>query len=287
MNELLQSCSDLTGDLAAALSALLRTRTEVSLAGVDRLSYGKFVAGLETPTFFNLLKAEPPGDCLMLSIEPSVLYLMIDRVLGGGRDDEPPPCRPLSDIELPLAARIVRLFLEHLSRAWSVAGLELAVVQVESNPRLLRTLPADEPVTLVRYRLALGHSQGMIRLCLPCRLLERLAADHRSAAVPAAAERCGGEPPAASVAEVAATAGSASSVELSVTLAATAITADELGSLRLGDIVATETEADSPAVVSVAGKPSFLGRPGVCQGRMAVRISGPVEPPVADAAPEG
>ena len=43
MNGLLQSCSDLTGELAAALSALLRTRAEVSLAGVDRLSYGEFV----------------------------------------------------------------------------------------------------------------------------------------------------------------------------------------------------------------------------------------------------
>jgi flagellar motor switch protein FliM len=51
----------------------------------------------------------------------------------------------------------------------------------------------------------------------------------------------------------------------------------------MGDIIATETEADSPAVVSVAGKPKFLGRPGVCRGRMAIRISGPFEPPKAEA----
>ncbi len=278
MNELLQSCSDLTGELTAALSALLRSRAEVALAGIDRLSYGEFVGSLETPTFFNLLNVRPAGDCLMFSIEPAILYPMIDRVLGGGRDDEPPPCRPLSDIELPLAGRIVRVFLDQLARAWSdVAELELAVVQAESNPRLLRALPADEPVVLVRYRLAVGGSHGTMRLCLPCRLLDRLS-------TAPAAGHANDEPPAELLARGDA---AGSSVELSVTLATTAITADELGSLRLGDIVATETNADSPAVVSVGAKPMFLGRPGVCQGRLAVRLSGPFEPVKADAAVEG
>ena len=39
-------------------------------------------------------------------------------------------------------------------------------------------------------------------------------------------------------------------------------------------------------VVSLAGEPKFLGRPGAYRGRMAVRISGPLEPPRTAAAAE-
>ena len=88
----------------------------------------------------------------MLDVEPAILYPMIDRLLGG-RGDEPPPGRPLSDIELPLAARIVRLFLGHLQAAWkSVLDLKFDILQVESNPRLLRVLPWDEMVVVVGFQ---------------------------------------------------------------------------------------------------------------------------------------
>ncbi|MCE5267890.1 MAG: FliM/FliN family flagellar motor switch protein [Planctomycetaceae bacterium] len=257
MDALQQLCSGMNDDLALALSAVLRTRTDVTLAGTERLAYGNFVGGLENPTFFNLVKAEPLGDCVMLSIEPAILYPMIDRVLGGGQDDEPALCRPLSDIERPLAARIVRVFFEQLRQAWSgVADFDFAVVQVESNPRLLRALPADEQVTVLRFCVSLGRWRGAIRLCVPCRLVESL----------------GSELPATSAVETASVA-SASAVEISVTLAETTIAADELASLRVGDVLVTETPADSPALVAVAGKAKYRARPGVYRGRLAVCIN--------------
>ena len=106
----------LAGVFGAALSAMLRSPVEVSLAGVDQLAYGKFVHGLEDPSCFNVLKAEPLGDRLMLDVELAILYPMLDRLLGGGHDDEPSPRRPPSDIELPLAARIVRAVSRTASR---------------------------------------------------------------------------------------------------------------------------------------------------------------------------
>ena len=108
----------LARDFGAALSALLRTAADVTLAGVDQLTYGQFVYNLETPACFYLLKADPWDDRLMLDIEPSILHPMIDRLLGGAGEEQPPPDRPLTEIELCLAARIVRLFLQECCRAW-------------------------------------------------------------------------------------------------------------------------------------------------------------------------
>jgi flagellar motor switch protein FliM len=76
-------------NFGAAMSGLLRSIIEVKLTSVDQLTYSEFVFSLENPTCFNLLKAEPLEGHLILDINPSILYPIIDRLLGGGRDPTP------------------------------------------------------------------------------------------------------------------------------------------------------------------------------------------------------
>jgi flagellar motor switch protein FliM len=212
---------------------------------------------LETPACFHLLKADPLGERLMLDIEPAILYPMIDRLLGGGREEEPPPNRPLTEIELCLAARIVRLFLQECCHAWQdVADLKLDVLQVESNPRLLRILPADEMVILSGFEVAIGELRGLVRFCMPCRVIERIG-DKLLLENLAGSSRCMSD----SIAEV------------RVMLAETQITAGELADLRVGDIIATETDVNSPALVSIDGEGRFHAKPGAYQGRKAVCLA--------------
>ncbi len=75
-------------NFGAALSGLLRSIVEVKLTSVDQLTYSEFVFSLENPTCFNLLRAEPLEGNLILDINPSILYPIIDRLLGGGRDTD-------------------------------------------------------------------------------------------------------------------------------------------------------------------------------------------------------
>ncbi len=259
----------LARDFSMALSTLLRTPADVSLSGVDQLTYSQFVYNIETPACFYLLKADPLDDRPMLDIEPSILHPMIDRLLGGGRENEPPLGRPLTEIELCLAARIVRLFLQECHHAWkNVLDLKLDVLQVESNPRLLRVLPADEMVVLIGFELAIGELRGMMRLCLPCRAIERIG-DKLLAENPALINR----PLPNSLAAV------------KVTLAKTQIAAAELVDLRVGDIIATETDANSPTIVSIEGGAKFRAKPGSYQGRKAVRFTEEIENPATEPQP--
>jgi flagellar motor switch protein FliM len=169
--------------------------------------------------------------------------------------------RPLSEIELRLTARIVHLFLESLCRAWKeIVELKIDVLQVESNPRQLRVLPADEAVVQVGFELSIGRQRGMMRLCIPCRVISQIRKK--------AATQNDASPN--------------STVELSVTLAETEIAGDELADLRPGDIITTETAADSAAVVSIEGLARFRAKPGVYQGRKAICITEPIEAPAPD-----
>jgi flagellar motor switch protein FliM len=204
-----------------------------------------------------------------LDVELAILYAILDRMLGG-RGDAPPPRRAPSDIELPLAARIVRVFLTSLREAWqNILPLQFETLQVGSHPRLIRVLPADETVAVVGFALTIGNRQGMMRLCLPCRALRQIA-DKLS----------GGrtEPSAATESEEGASerdGAGKTGAEVTVTLATTSITRSELRSLRVGDIILTETPADAPAIVSIDGVARFHAKPGASAGRKAAAISDP------------
>jgi flagellar motor switch protein FliM len=239
--------------LGTALSEMLRSPVEVSLAGVEQFAYGKFVHGLASPSHFNVLKAEPLGDCLMLDVELAILYPLLDRMLGGGHEHEPPPRRALSDVELPLAARIARVFLEQLRQTWqSVLPMRFEVLQVESRPQRLRALPSEETVAVVGFALTIGDQHGMMRLCVPCRALRQIG------------DKLAGSP---------AEDDDASLAELVVTLATSSIAVGDLRGLHVGDIITTETDADSAATVSIDGELKFRAKPGVCDGRKAVVLS--------------
>src|SRR5688500_14635691 len=141
-------------NFGAALSALLRTIVEVKLTSVDQLTYSEFVFSLENPTCFNLLKAAPLEGHLILDINPSILYPIIDRLLGGGKESPTVTRRPLTEIELRLVGRITTLFLQELKHAWKdVLPLQLEVERVESNPQLVQIVPPNEVVVLVSFEL--------------------------------------------------------------------------------------------------------------------------------------
>lgn len=163
-------------NFGAALSALLRTIVEVKLTSVDQLTYSEFVFSLENPTCFNLLRAEPLEGNLILDINPSILYPIIDRLLGGGKDAGPLARRPLTEIELRLVSRITALFLSQLKRAWdNVLELTLSVERVESNAQLVQIVPPNEVVILVSFELTLGDIRGMMNLCIPFNAIERFS----------------------------------------------------------------------------------------------------------------
>jgi flagellar motor switch protein FliM len=251
--------------LAASLSAVVRSPVEVSLVGVDQLAYGKFLGGLGSPSYFTVLKAELLGDCVILDIDLAILYPMLDGMLGGSPADEPPPRRSLSDIELPLAGRITRLFLECLGEAWQrILPIEFEVLQVESQPRRLRVLPSDESVVIVGFTVTIGNRQGTIWLCVPSRAVRQIGdrlEDDQSQRSSSDSENTSGDGNGTRCAEVV------------VTLATTPLAACELRGLRVGDIIATESEADVAAVVSIDGEPRFHARPGACHGRKAVVLA--------------
>jgi flagellar motor switch protein FliM len=256
-------------NFGAALSALLRSIVEVKLTSVDQLTYSEFVFSLENPTCFNLLKAEPLDGNLILDINPSILYPIIDRLLGGGKETGPVARRPLTEIELRLVARITSLFLTELKLAWdNVLELDFEVERVESNPQLVQIVPPNEVVVLISFELTLGDIRGMMNLCIPFNSIERIG-NKLTTNNWASYNRT--SPTDESIAELSKQLDGAL-VEMVVTLANSRISTSDLLGLRIGDIITTDKDVKSPLEVDVEGVKKFHASAGAFKGQKAVQI---------------
>jgi len=262
-------------NFGAALSALLRSIIEVKLTSVDQLTYSEFVFSLENPTCFNLLRAAPLEGNLILDINPSILYPIIDRLLGGGRESGPLARRPLTEIELRLVARITSLFLQELHHAWeNVIDLDLSVERVESNPQLVQIVPPNEVVVLISFELTIGDLRGMMNLCIPFNSIERVGNKLSNNSWVSYGRRQASEDSIKQISQSL----KGSVVELVVHLAETKITTGDMIGLRVGDIITTDKDVHSPIIVSVSGAEKFRARPGAFKGRKAVQIDDEVRP---------
>jgi flagellar motor switch protein FliM len=263
-------------NFGAELSALLRCIVDVKLTSVDQLTYSEFIFSLENPTCFNLLRAEPLEGNLILDINPSILYPIIDRLLGGGKEAGTIARRPLTEIELRLMSRITQLFLNELRHAWeNVLPLKLSVERVESNPQLVQIVPPNEVVILISFELALGDIRGMMNMCIPFNSIERISGKLTS-------NNWGAYGKGASTPETMQQISrriDRSVVDLVVTLAESKMSTDDLLSLRVGDIITTDKDIRQPLDVAVQGMTKFHAAPGAIKGKKAVQIEAVIQQP--------
>jgi flagellar motor switch protein FliM len=270
-------------NFGAALSALLRAVIDIKLTGVDELPYSEFVYGLDNPTCFILLKAPPLDGNVILDINPSILFPVIDRMLGGGAEAGPPARRPLTEIELRLVDRITKLSLEELKRAWqNVLGLDPSVERVESNPQSVQIVPPHEKVVLISFELVLGDNRGMMNLCIPVHSLERI----NGKMTPHAWTTPGAPGASRQTIDLIGNRLDGVRAELVVTLADTTIRTEDLMGLRVGDIITTDKDIHDPLSVSVQGAGKFTARPGAHKGHKAIQVvENPSSPSPSDGAP--
>ena len=263
-------------NFGASLSALLRSIVEVKLTSVDQLTYSEFVFSLENPTCFNLLKAHPLEGSLILDINPSILFPIIDRLLGGGRETSPVARRPMTEIELRLVSRITTLFLEEMKNAWAnVLDLKLAVERVESNPQLVQIVPPNEVVILVSFELSVGDTRGMMNLCIPFNSIERIASKltvnswagyQKQAATPETMQFISQSL-------------KGSAVEVVAQLAETVVSTEDLIGLHVGDIITTRKDIHDALTIMVEGVPKFRATVGQHKGHKAIQVADLIDVP--------
>ncbi len=255
--------------LAARLSIYLRLEFSLQMSKLQTISHRQFTEGLGNPTHLTLFKAEPLRGIGLLDIPPRLGLAIVDRLLGGtaqSRNDS----RDLTEIETALLDQGVQIMLNEWCNQWQpFQDLRPTLIGHENNGRFLQTAPHDTVMLCLSLEARVGDCLEEIQFAFPHYMIEPIV---KYLATLGAAEK-----------EVHAHAATAqvrwnsdlNDVPVSITAEwdGLQLSARELATLQLGDLIMLEPQMSESVRVRLASAPKFSGLLGTRAGKWAVEIN--------------
>jgi flagellar motor switch protein FliM len=258
-------------DLSTSMGGSLRAIARVSVVSVDQITYDEYVLSISNPTSYNIIRLPPLEGNLILELSPSLIFPIIDRMLGG-RGTAVLQTRELTEIEQKLAIKIIDIALNTLVKSWRhLADFSWKLVAQENDPQIVQIVVGSEIVLVLRFELSVGDIAGTMSLCLPAiviePILEKVGSEYTF---------YGSRPQYKSsenlemLTEIIAR--TKAKVEASMT--GSVIAVGDLLKLQVGDIVRLENSvADENSItVSVCGIPKFKAKQGRAGNKQAIQI---------------
>jgi flagellar motor switch protein FliM len=164
-------------NFSSNLSGFLRTITDINLVSVDQMTYGEFLLSLPDPTSFNILSMIPLEGNIVLEINPSLIYPIIDKLLGGA--GEPLyKIRELTSLEQDIINNLISIIMKDLQEVWKqvIPNIKFRKEVSENSPQIVQIVAQNEVVVLVVFEVKLGEVSGMINICYPTITIEPILA---------------------------------------------------------------------------------------------------------------
>jgi flagellar motor switch protein FliM len=154
--------------LASSLAAYLRSYVIVNLVSVEQLSYSEFLDCLPSPTCLASLGLKPYDGNAILELNSSLVFPVLEILLGGDGKQQFTAQREVTEIEQVLLGGFFQIVLRDLHEAWKfVTPIEFAIERIETEPQFLQILAPTEAVVAVAIEIRLGDAIGMINIAMP------------------------------------------------------------------------------------------------------------------------
>jgi flagellar motor switch protein FliM len=210
-----------------------------------------------------------------VSLDPSIAFLLVERLLGGSGGTEVPD-RILTPLERVVVRIVTDRIVRELCSTWQDhVRMELQWSRFESAPELIEMAGRDDDVLVVRLDVGVGETKGAIRIALPFPVLEPFFSRgpvHRLTPTAVSAEEREGER-----SRVESLVRQASAT-ISARLPSVRVPLRALSELRAGDVLDTGIPASSAVEVLVAGTRRFTAREGRLGPWVGIEIVGPWKP---------
>lgn len=155
-------------NLVSSLSAYLRSYLTVNLVSVEQLSYSEFLEGLPSPTCMVSMGLRPYDGNGVLELNPSLVFPIIEMLLGGTGRHSGSIQRDITEIEQKILDGLFRIILNDLREAWKgVTEIDFTIDSMETEPQLLHVLAPNEAVVAVGIEIHIAEAVGMMNIALP------------------------------------------------------------------------------------------------------------------------
>lgn len=160
--------------LASALKIYTTVPVDVALEGVDYMTCGEALEGLDQLSFVTIANTSTNDGQIGLVLNTDLLFNNLEIMLGGGRF-EPAPAdkRSFTMIEKRLGTRFCEIALNGLGETLAqFCEMKFQIDSVESNPRNAMLAPLATPALKVVYRVKLSGREGLMTFIVPNTAIE-------------------------------------------------------------------------------------------------------------------
>jgi flagellar motor switch protein FliM len=155
-------------NLVSSLSVYLRSYLTVNLVSVEQLSYGEFLDGLPSPTCVVSLGLSPYDGNGIMELNPTLVFPILEMLLGGSGQSPVSPRREITEIEQKLLDGLFRIILHDLREAWkAVTAVDFTIESMETDPQSLHLLATNEAVVSIGIEVRIGDAVGMMNIAMP------------------------------------------------------------------------------------------------------------------------
>lgn len=250
------------------LISRLQTTVSINLTSIDQLFYSEFVLSIGSPSCLYVFRIVESDALAVMELNPQLVLSIVSRLLGGTISEEK-QARLITQIEQQIIKGIVQRAIAELQKAWkTISPFTFQIERYETEGEFVQVAPASEIVLLVSFEIGIGEQKFMMNICFPTFALEDELAKLNTQSVNSismpSAKR--------GMSEIMARKIQQTSVPVSVLLGTTTLTVRELQQLEVGDVLKTTIPITGEIGVEIGGAIRFFGKPGVSNGRIAVKI---------------
>lgn len=254
---------------SSSISACLRTVVEISLENIVQTSYAEFLSTVSDPTCYAAIALRPLDGVAALEMGPSVVFPIIDRLLGGA-GKALNNVRPMTEIEQSIIQSVLKLIVDNLKESWKpVYAIDFLLSATETHPHMVQITAPNEMIVHFQFQIRMRENISKMHFAIPTLALEpiihifdqeessrkKIILDdsllHLLRTVP---------------------------VKVSIETAETSFPMQSLVSLQAGDTLVIDQRTDWPVLIKVAGKSKLHAMGQMDSMRKAFAVTGSVRP---------
>jgi flagellar motor switch protein FliM len=148
---------------------------EVTMDSISSVRFGDYLNSIPLPAILSVIRAEEWENYGLLTVDSSLIYSMIDVLLGGRRigGNIRVEGRPYTTIEMALARKMIEIILEDTHRAFEpVTQVNFKLERMETNPRFAAISRPGNAAILIELRIEMDDRGGKIEILLPYSTIE-------------------------------------------------------------------------------------------------------------------
>lgn len=252
---------------ATNLATYLRVPVHIELISLEQIPYEDYLRSLKQSAFF-IFSAPPLSGESVLEMEYSLLFTLLDRLLGGiGRPIER---NAFTDIERSLVITLAERVLMAFRSAWeSIIQVDPRIEGLETGAQFVQVAPPSDIVITVLMEARVGDRRDAMSMCIPHMVIKpitpRLSSQNW---VASAGKRATPYIRQALTQHLHHTA-----MTCSVRLGRTQLRLRDLLNLKVGDTLVLDTERNGKIDLLVENRVKFRGKPAVRHRRLVVQVT--------------